>query len=105
MQGQCVYIETQIEYLRIQIESSSMPAGLKTDLLQRLRLLVPSRVEALTRQAHKPLSSTGLRYILCFYITMDVRAIASLFNVDTGTVYSVRYRLRKQFPSGAVLPF
>lgn len=105
MQTQQVYIETQIEHLRILIQSSSIVPSLKSELLERLSLLQLEHVEALCRAATKPLTATNLRYILTFLINMEVRDIASLFHVDAGSVYSVRYRLRKIFPQQMVLPF
>ncbi len=42
------------------------------------------------------ISSTDLKYILCFYIQMSPHEIATVFNVDTHSVYTARYRIRKK---------
>ena len=105
MQTQYVYIETQIEHLRILIQSSSLSPRLKEELIERLSLLQPSRVDSLCASAIKPLTATNIRYILTFLIHMEVTDVADLFHVDTGSVYSVRYRLRKLFPPMPVAPF
>ena len=100
-----VYIETQIEYLRMRITLSSFDVKSKEDLLRRLDLLSYSLVKDLCATSSKPLTATNLRYILCFLINMNVRDTAALFNVDASTVYSVRYRLRKLFRHKGVTPF
>lgn len=105
MQAQYVYIETQMEHLRILIHSSALPQRLKEELVERLSLLQPSRVDSLCTSAIKPLTATNIRYILTFLINMEVSDVAQLFHVDTGSVYSVRYRLRKFFPPMPVAPF
>lgn len=105
MQTQQVYIETQIEHLRILITSSSIAPNLKAGLLERLNLLQWRQVETLCNTASKPITATNLRYILTFLIDMEVCDVANLFHVDTGSVYSVRYRLRKLFPQQTMLPF
>ena len=102
---QNVYIETQIEHLRMRITLSSFDAKLKEDLLCRLGLLQHNLVEHLCGTSTRQLTNTNLRYILCFLINMEVRDIAALFSVDASTVYSVRYRLRKLFKHDGVLPF
>ena len=104
MQTQHVYIEAQIEHLRVLVHTSSIPQPLKQDILNRLSLLQQARVEALSNAAVKPLTAINLRYILTFIIHMEARDIATLFNVDDQFVYSVRYRLRKKFSPMTVLP-
>lgn len=105
MQTHSIFIETQREYLRIRIQSSSLSAGTKEALISRLALVDVTMVETLCLAATKPLSSTNLRYVLCFLIHMEVNEIAVLFNVDPGSVYSIRYRLRKAFNNPSILPF
>lgn len=105
MHTQHVYIEAQIEHLRIQIHQSSFNNALKEDLLNRLALLEMSKVKTLCDMASQPLTAVKVRYVITFLINMSVRDIATLFSVDTASVYSVRYRLRKMFPPTTVLPF
>lgn len=105
MLTQHVYIEAQIEQLRILLHSSSLNPGMKDELLKRLNELRLERVETLCNAAQKPLTPTKLRYILTFLIDMEVCDVAKIFHVDAQSVYSVRYRLRKLFPQQTVLPF
>lgn len=42
------------------------------------------------------ISSTDLKYILCFYIQMPSCDIATVFNVDVHSIYTARYRIRKK---------
>ena len=104
MQVQHVYIETQRENLRILIQSTSFSNSQKDELLHRLELLQASRVGQFCNAANKPLTAINIRYILAFMINMSVPEIATLFNVDTSSVYTVRYRIRKLFPKEMVWP-
>lgn len=56
-----VYIETQIEYLRMRITLSSFDAKLKEDLLCRLGLLQHNLVEHLCGTSTRQLTNTNLR--------------------------------------------
>lgn len=105
MLKQHVNIETQIQNLIVLIQSSALSSTQKEDLSCRLRLLQTSHISTLCAQSSKAITSTNLRYILCFIINMDVPDIALLFHVDTGSVYSARYRLRKLFAQEPVMPF
>lgn len=57
-------------------------------------------IEALTQgylTAEKKLSGMDMRYIVCFLIEMNVKDIALLFNIDSSSVRTARYRIRKKF--------
>lgn len=105
MQVQEIYIETQVEQLRLLLESGSFPQARKQELISKLLLLQPNRVSALCAASTKPLSGTNIRYLLCFLINMEPKEVAMLFSVEVASVYSVRYRLRKMFPASMLLPF
>ena len=51
------------------------------------------------------MTQMDLKYALCFYIGMEVKHIASLFNVEPASVYTVRYRMRKKFRDAAAFRF
>lgn len=95
----------QIQNLIVQIQTSVLSPALKEDLSCRLRLMPIHHIDALCGQASKPITPINLRYILCFLTNMEVADIALLFNVDSGSVYSTRYRLRKLFAQEPVMPF
>ena len=105
MHVQHVYIEAQIEHLRILISSSSLSPAQKESSLHRLSLLEVNKIKALCETALHSLTAVRVRYIITFLIDMDVSEIATLFNIEAATVYSIRYRLRKLFPPTTMLPF
>lgn len=53
-------------------------------------------------------TATDLKYIICFFIGMSARDISRLFNIETNSVYTVRYRIRKKLkddPNFNLIPF
>lgn len=50
------------------------------------------------------LSTIDKRYIICFIADMNVHDIANMFNIDSTSVYTAKYRLKKKFPADK-LPF
>ena len=50
--------------------------------------------------AEKPLSQMDRKYLYCFLAGLGTEQIGVLFNIETASVYTVRYRLRKKFPKG-----
>lgn len=97
MQAQQVYVEAQVEYMRLRVQASSFSPSQKDELLSRLNLLQLPNIVGLCQTVSKPISVTNMRYMLCFLINMPVKDISMLFNVDVRSVYSVRYRLRRLF--------
>lgn len=61
--------------------------------------------ETIVSHAEKPLSLVDKRYILCFIAGLKPTEIATLFNVEPASIYTVRYRIKKKFPNGYPLPF
>lgn len=53
----------------------------------------------------KPLSAVERRYILLFMSGATTEGIASAMNVDTSSVYTMKYRIKKKFPKEFALPF
>lgn len=53
----------------------------------------------------KPLSAVERRYILLFMSGTSTEDIASVMNVDTSSVYTMKYRIKKKFPPVFSLPF
>ena len=50
--------------------------------------------------AEKPLSNMDRKYLYCLLAGLSVEQIGGLFNIETDSVYTVRYRLRRKFPKG-----
>lgn len=44
------------------------------------------------------LSTMDKRYLLCFAAGLTAEQVASVFNVEPASVYTVRYRIKKKFP-------
>ena len=61
--------------------------------------------EAIVSHAEKPLTLVDKRYMLCFIAGLKPAEIATLFNVEPASIYTVRYRIKKKFPNGYPLPF
>ena len=61
--------------------------------------------ETIVSHAEKPLSLVDKRYMLCFIAGLKPAEIATLFNVEPASIYTVRYRIKKKFPNGYPLPF
>ena len=61
--------------------------------------------EAIVSHAEKPLTLVDKRYMLCFITGLKPAEIATLFNVEPASIYTVRYRIKKKFPNGYPLPF
>lgn len=53
----------------------------------------------------KPLSTVERRYILLFMSGTSAEDIASAMNVETSSVYTMKYRIKKKFPKEFALPF
>jgi hypothetical protein len=47
--------------------------------------------------AHEKISTMDMKYIICFAIKMDVKDMSLLFNVEPGSIRTVRYRIKKKF--------
>ena len=61
------------------------------------------QVERAFASADQPLSNMDRKYLYCFLAGLNAKQIAGIFNIETESVYTVRYRLRRKFPKG-ILP-
>ena len=77
----------------------------KNDYLTKLKSLNADELERNFAQVSAKMTVMDVKYTLCFYINMDARDIASIFNVEPASVYTVRYRLRKKFRDSAAFRF
>lgn len=73
-----------------------------TEQLQKVDITL---AETIVSHAEKPLSLVDKRYMLCFIAGLKPTEIATLFNVEPASIYTVRYRIKKKFPNGYPLPF
>lgn len=93
------------EALAAELEDSARHSSLRL-LADQLGITGIDLDEAhhLMSQASKPLTVVDQKYILCFLNGEDVKHIARRFNVEPASVYTVRYRIKKKFPSDVKLP-
>jgi hypothetical protein len=78
--------------------SKSVIEKSKKDLyIQQLSELDVDMLEQDYLFANGKLSTMEKKYIICFTIGMDVKDMGILFNVESGSVRTVRYRIKKKF--------
>ena len=61
-----------------------------------------SQADRLFASAEKPLSTMDRKYLYCILAGLRAEQIGGLFNIETDSVYTVRYRLRRKFPKGTL---
>lgn len=67
---------------------------------------VPSgNLEPLLQAAEKPLSPVEKKYLVLFIEGKTTEEIADIMHVEPATVYTMKYRIRKKFPTDYTLPF
>lgn len=72
---------------------------------EKLKQLDTTQLDADFGETTKLMTQMDLKYALCFYIGMEVRHIAVMFNVENASIYTVRYRMRKKFRDTAAFRF
>ena len=87
------------------IDTSALEAQSKDDYTTRLRNLDPARLDADFGDVAPQMTQMDLKYAICFYIEMEVKHIAAMFNVEPASVYTVRYRMRKKFRQSPAFRF
>lgn len=90
--------ELLIDNLIQQLQALPAETPYKEPTIQRLKSLDTKRLSNLFMQGRQ-LTNMDKRYLLCFAAGMTVEQIAHLFHIEPASVYTVRYRLRKKFPT------
>ena len=72
--------------------------------IQHLQQLNLPEIQVLLNHGNK-ITTMDKRYILCFAAGMTVEQIADFMSLEPPSVYTVRYRLRKKFPSEYPFPY
>ncbi len=96
---------TLANYLKTQIEISSLAEEAKAIYLKSLDHLEWYSIAIITQNTDRKLSILNLQYIICFIIGMHPCDIAILFKIDVNSVYSTRYRIKKKIGRQEWLPF
>ena len=90
---------------RLKADIGSLPATnpYREDALKAFSVAdLGKQAERVFAQAEKPLSNMDRKYLFCLLAGLDAKQIGGLFNIETESVYTVRYRLRRKFPKGAL---
>ena len=86
-----------------QLQQLPASCAYKVHSIDRLQQLDLEHILQLCAQGSR-LTNMDKRYILCFAAEMSVEDVANLFHIEPASVYTVRYRLRKKFPT-AIFPY
>lgn len=57
------------------------------------------------QDAVKPLSNMEKKYLLLFMEGKTTEEVSAAMHVEPSSVYTMKYRIRKKFPEGYILPF
>ena len=86
-----------------QLQQLPASCAYKVHSIARLQQLNLEHILQLCARGSR-LTNMDKRYILCFAAEMSVEDVANLFHIEPASVYTVRYRLRKKFPT-AIFPY
>jgi hypothetical protein len=89
-------VKNIIENITQMVSASFIEKNDKKAYLERLSNLDAKLFETAYQNSKTKITSMDMKYILCFAANMDVKDIGLLFNIDTASVYTVRYRIRKK---------
>ena len=64
-----------------------------------------ARTKTILQAAAKPLSPTEKKYLQLFVEGKSTEEISEIMHVEPSSVYTMKYRIRKKFPSDYILPF
>lgn len=79
------------------ISSSQIVPECKAFYQEKLaRLCKNDNLQEILNLAENRITPTDMKYLLCFYMNMEVQHISQMFNIEISSVYTVRYRLRKK---------
>lgn len=96
--------ERFVDKLTAVVQRSSLPEDCKHLYLGKLSDIDLNQVDLQYESSIEPLSTMDMKYILCFWVDMSAADIASLFNIEAKSVYTVRYRIKKKFDKQHIWP-
>lgn len=86
-----------IEKIAQLITNSLIEKDTQQNYLQRLDTIKTDLLEQAYLNANEKITNMDMKYIICFYIEMEVKDITLLFNIEHASVHTVRYRIKKKF--------
>lgn len=93
-----------VDKLKITIVNSSLTSTQKERYIANLNTIDFARAAAIFSSADT-LTQMDRRYILCFLADIAITDLGTIFNVETASIYTVRYRIKKKFSKDITLPF
>jgi len=90
---------------KLKADISALPASNPYRSAAFAALSVPNlgkQADRVFASAEKPLSTMDRKYLYCLLAGLSPEQIGGLFNIETDSVYTVRYRLRRKFPKGTL---
>lgn len=91
------HFETSLEKIKTIVSDTRLEDTIRNKYLTQLAAVNPDDLEQQFAASLSAMTQMDLKYILCFYLEFEARDIATIFNVEPASVYTVRYRLRKKF--------
>ena len=102
--------QTDVDPLMILVDElvGQLEGGARRDYVERtvvqLRELDLGHIQVMLSHGKK-ITTMDKRYVLCFAAGMTVEEIADFMSLESASVYTVRYRLRKKFGSEYPFPY
>ena len=90
-------VENTIKKLTLLIENSVIPKDTKDKYLDRLSKLDVKRLEHAFQFSKTKITGMDMKYIICLAADIDTHDVGLLFNIESASVHTVRYRIRKKF--------
>jgi len=87
------------------VDSSVLDTATKQKYLKLLSEINAEKLQQTFSYSFERLTPMDMKYVVCFSIGMDIPHIATIFNVEPASVYTVRYRVKKKFKNDILLDF
>lgn len=97
--------EKGLEKMKTIVTEAQIEESIRNEYLKRLSATNPNNLEQQFATSLPAMTPMDVKYILCFYLEFEARDIATIFNVEPASVYTVRYRLRKKFRDNPAFQF
>lgn len=97
--------EKGLDKMKTIVAEAQIEESIRNEYLKRLSATNPNNLEQQFATSLPAMTPMDVKYILCFYLEFEARDIATIFNVEPASVYTVRYRLRKKFRDNPAFQF
>lgn len=97
--------EVAVEKMKSVVTAARLDPAVHDEYVRRLSDINLAEFECQFATSISQMTQMDVKYILCFYLEFEARDIATIFNVEPASVYTVRYRLRKKFKDNPSFQF